>query len=149
MCRLQDWLSDASQSFVGYSEKPEQTHYTTESSSQKSEQRADVARSGLLAGMMGSKPGISAEKDTVHAGTQWHSYRGVGHAFYAARTINDAHMCLIHVPRGCSHLDLSSLTARDVVRGPELGGSNGYDRGSGRTRESSMPLSGLLSRTNA
>ena len=43
--------------------------------------------SGLVAGVMGSKPGISAEKNTVHAVTQWHSYSGVGLAFYAVRMI--------------------------------------------------------------
>lgn len=48
-------------------------------------------------------------------------------------------MCLVHV-RGCSHLDLSSLTARDVVGGPEFEGSNEYDRGSGRAIESSKPF---------
>ena len=41
--------------------------------------------------------------------------------------------------RGCSHLDLSSLTARDVVGGPEFEGGNEYDPGSGRARESSKP----------
>ncbi len=86
MCKLQDRLPDGSQSVAGFSAN-DQTDSTLESSSQKSDQRADVERCGLVAGMMVPNQGSTLSEAPSKRSPNGIKYRGVGLAFHGVRMI--------------------------------------------------------------